>query len=90
MASCAQHALLRWHHHRHEGAADRDPEPVVVNGPDDLPLDRLVVLGLEDRVEVRVLAKYYEAVEGQVVRSVHHRGFRIAVRRALVPVMVPA
>jgi hypothetical protein len=35
-------------------------------------------------------AKYYEAVEGQVARSVHHHGFRIAVRRARVPVMVPA
>lgn len=35
-------------------------------------------------------AKYYEAVEGKVARSVHHQGFRIAVRRAKVPVTVPA
>ena len=35
-------------------------------------------------------SKYYEAVEGQVARSVHHRGFRVAVRRAKVPVTVPA
>ena len=35
-------------------------------------------------------AKYYEAVEGQVARSVHHQGFRIAVRRAKVPVTVSA
>lgn len=35
-------------------------------------------------------AKYYEAVEGNVERSVHHQGFRIAVRREKVPVTVPA
>ena len=34
--------------------------------------------------------KYYDAVEGKVARSVHHQGFRIAVRRAKVPVTVPA